>query len=472
MSKEEEFTLAIAKLETERLHKSIEPYEVRAYLNDDFHFNVDEKNAPTKVYNVLKLLWSEGMLELFIKNNILTNKLEVKDLVAFDAARFSKLVLEVLALELLDEKEAWGLLFLNAGRVQDTFTNAQEFKSSYLKGALFYDILFKSDEDDRGEKIQNFDALFETLYESSEVELIWLEEDVFSSLKIEKPPVKSMNLSQNDDLSSDNKIATMHKLLAQEDKTKLWSFIDALTQEERNSLLPHLYLHTEEITAEDYLELPFLYPDVSYAHYLRAVYFYNYAWEARGLGLTNTVGQKNYALFYERLRYARTDLKKAYELAPNEQTYWAELYNLVKHFKNKESDKLEDDLYGLIKENAMQNPYCIQRVSHMKKARWGGSHEESLEWAREVVSHSEYGDSLKVILFEALIEQYAYILEYDRDEDMANAIFKDESLQDEVNQYFDELKNSSFEINATLSFWYEKVGDLVRLKKLDIMPKK
>jgi len=71
MSKEEEFTLftlAIAKLETERLNKSIKPYEVKAYLKDDFHFNVDEKNASTKVYNVLKILWSEGMLELFIKN--------------------------------------------------------------------------------------------------------------------------------------------------------------------------------------------------------------------------------------------------------------------------------------------------------------------------------------------------------------------------------------------------------------------
>ena len=423
MSKEEEFTLAIAKLETERLNKSIKPYEVKAYLNDDFHFNVDEKNASTKVYNVLKILWSEGMLELFIKNNILTNKLEVKDLVAFDAARFSKLVLEVLALGLLDEKEAWGLLFLNAQRVQDTFKNAKEFKTSYLKGALFYDILFKSDEDDRGEKIQNFDALFKTLYESSEVEIIWLEENLFSSLKIEESPTQPMNLNQDDKLLGDNKLASMHKLLAQEDKTKLWSFIDALSQEERNLFLPHLYLKTEEITAEDYLELPFLYPDVSYAHYLRAVYFYNYAWEARGLGLTNTVGQKNYALFYERLRYARVDLKKAYELAPNEQTYWAELYNLVKHFKNKESDKLEDDLYELIKENAMQNPYCIQRVSHMKKARWGGSHEESLEWAREVVSHSSYGDTLKIIIFEALIEQHKYILEYDRDEEKANAIF-------------------------------------------------
>jgi hypothetical protein len=255
----------------------------------------------------------------------------------------------------------------------------------------------------------------------------------------------------------------MHRLLEQENKKELWEFLDKLTQEERDKLLPHLY--NEELTQEDYLELPALYPNVSYAHYLRAVYFYHYAWEARGLGITNTVGQKNYALFYERLRYARADLKKAYELSPNEQSYWAELYNLVKHFKNKDSDHLEEDLYGLIKENAMQNPFCIQHVSHMKKARWGGSHKESLEWAREVISHSNDGDSMKIIIFEVLIEQYQYILEYDKDEEKANAIFKDVALQDEVNQYFDELLEHS-SLQDTLLFWYEKTDDKQRLERL------
>jgi hypothetical protein len=391
----------------------------------------------------------------------LTNKLEVKDLVAFDATRFTKLILQVLELKLLEEKEAWGLLFLNTQRVQDAFESSEIFKASYFKGALFYDILFKSDEDDRAEKIGNFDVLLRELQKSSKTELSWLEEDVFKSFKIEKSNQITSNVSNNA-----NKI---HKLLEKEDKNELWQFLDALTEEERNKVLPKLYIEKKDeaiLTAEDYLELPALYPNVSYAHYLRAVYFYNYAWEARGLGITNTVGQKNYALFYERLRYARADLKKAYELSPNEQSYWAELYNLVKHFKNKDSDHLEEDLYGLIKENSMQNPFCIQHVSHMKKARWGGSHKESLEWAREVISHSNDGDSMKIIIFEVLIEQYQYILEYDKDEEKANAIFKDVALQDEVNQYFDELLEVSSDIQDTLLFWYEKVGDIKRLKML------
>jgi len=457
MSQEEAFALAIANLETERLSHAQELYEVENYLEEDFHFDIKAPNASSKVYHILQLLWSEGLLEVFVKNSILSEKLEVKDLVAFDASRFSKVVRELLSLKLLNEEEAWGLLFLNAQRVQDSFENLEAFKKAYLKGALYFEILFKGDEENRGEKIENFDALLQTQYTHSQVDFIWLNEEIFSSLTI------AQNVEKNSHKTSETNF--MNSLLAKEDKRELWAFLDAISQNERNEILSQLYHLSENITAEDYLELPALYPNVSYAYYLRGRYFYHYAWEARGLGLTNTVGQKNYALFYERLRYARADLKKAYELKPNEQTYWAELYNLVKHFKNKDSDHLEDELYERIQKDAMQNPYCVERVAHMKKARWGGSHEDSLAWAREVVKHSCYGDSLKIMLFEALIEQYKFIIEYDRDEERANAIFEDKALQDEVNAYFDELVEDE-RVKETLIFWYEKVGDKERLKRL------
>ncbi|CAA6813690.1 MAG: Unknown protein [uncultured Sulfurovum sp.] len=472
ISKEETFALAFAKFEDERLENSPEDYCVESYLNNDFYFNIHDKNASSKVYDVIKKVWTEGVLELFIKNSILIDKLEVKDLVAFDSTRFVKLVLEVLNLKLINKKEAWGLLFLNVQRIQDAFTHTEDFKVSYFKGALFYDILFKSEEESRGEKIQSFDTLLENLHQRSKVKLTWLETDVFKTFKIEKSidPSLSKNPIQNIKNTNTTKLMTMHQLLAKEDKTELWNFLDNLKDKERNQFLHQLYINKKEkpniLTAEDYLELPALYPNVSYAHYLRGVYFYHYAWEARGLGITNTVGQKNYALFYERLRYAKKDLKKAYELSPNEQTYWAELYNLVKHFRSKEADTLQEELYTRIKKNAMQNIYCIQRVSHLNKARWGGSHKESLNWAREVVSHAKHTDPIKIIIFEALIEEYHYILEFDRDEKSANAIFKDKALQNEVNICFDELVEH-VTLHDRLLFWYEKVGDFARLEKLN-----
>jgi hypothetical protein len=88
-----------------------------------------------------------------------------------------------------------------------------------------------------------------------------------------------------------------------------------------------------------------------------------------------------------------------------------------------------------------------------------------LEWAREVISHSNDGDSMKIIIFEVLIEQYQYILEYDKDEEKANAVFEDIALQDEINQYFDELLEHS-SLHNTLLFWYEKTDDKQRLERL------
>lgn len=473
ISKEETFALAFAKFEEERLENSVKIYEVASYLSEEFYFNINEPNASTKVYHIIKQVWTEGILELFIKNSILTDKLEVKDLVAFDATRFVKLVVEVLKLELISQEEAWGLLFLNAQRMQDSFKSTQEFKDAYYKGSLFYDILFKSEEETRGEKIQNFDALLLTLQQSSSVALRWLTEDIFETFSIEE---KSSNDSKANSIthpkaSNEKIINSIYQLLKKEDKSELWHFLDALSEAERNQFLNTLYIEEPKeaiLTTEDYLELPAHYSDVSYAYYLRGIYFYHYAWEARGLGITNTVGQKNYALFYERLRYAKADLKKAYERSPNEQTYWADLYNLVKHFKSKEADLLQEELYGRIKANAMQNPYCIQRVSQLNKARWGGSHKESLNWAREVVAHAKKGDPIKIILIEALLEQYDFIIEFDKDEEKANAIFKDKALQNEVNESFEELIVHQ-ELYPKLHTWYAQVHDGERVNRINKM---
>lgn len=473
LSREETFALAIGKLEHERLTQSQEQYDVQAYLMDAFHLDIEGNNLANKVYDVIQQVWSKGVLELYIRNQILTDKLQVKDLVAFDTSRFVTLIEALMELEILDEQEAWGLLFLNAARVQDVFVSTEAFKVSYLKGSLFYEILLKSEETCKAEKIQKFDILLETLQRTSGVAFDWLEEDIFERFCIEESvqttPVHQYTQSPKTTLEE------MHRLLMQEDKCALWRFIEAFSEEERNKLLPNLYMDYRgntpyPITAEEYLELPALYPDVSYAHYLRAMYFYHFAWETRGLGMANTVGQQNYAQFYRRLKYALEDLKKAYELSPYEETYWAELYNVVKHFNSDEATALEKKFYGLIQEHAMQNMFCVRRVAYMKQARWGGSHKEGLMWAREVIAHNPENSAVKIMIFEALIEDYHYILEFDKDEERANAIFKDQALQDEVNHYFDTLlahdATEDNTLSATLLFWYEKVGDGVRLQRI------
>lgn len=474
MHQELKFVLSIVQLETNRLEKSYDSYTPEGFFYDEFQLNIDNPNITAQLYYKIHEVWSHGLLQLFIKNKILHDQLEVKDIIAFETARLIKLILEALSLEIIKEKEAWGLLFLNAQRLQDTFNNEIEFKEAYLKGSLYYQILFKDDEDDRGTRIKNFHILFEQLKQVNPVQLIWLERDIFDSFTIKSPTTKKVIQTSSDSGTREHHpiVQQIYHLLAKKDKSVLWDFLNQLNENERNQFLNLVYIDKKEgrevLTTEDYLELPALYPNVSYAYYLRGIYFYHFAWEARGTGIANTVGQKNYATFYERLRYAKKDLKKAHELAPNEQTYWGELYNVAKHFNSDEADELEEKLLKLIRKDAMQNTFCLRCVANMKKARWGGSHQEALEWAREVVATSTHGNPIKIMLFEAYIEQYDYILTLDRNEKEAQALLNKQTVQDELNLYFEELlenvENES--IYATLLFWYEKVNDPKRLKKL------
>jgi hypothetical protein len=456
------FLESIVALEETRLKE----VDIDEFFMEEFQINSRGKRVQENVLYKVQETWSHGLLQLFIKNKILSDKIEVKDIIAFESARLLKFILESEKLEILDTREAWGLIILNLQRLQESFSNGKIFKEAYLKGRLYYDILFKEAEEERSTRIQNYDTLLHTLQNNTKHTIFWISDNLFDAITISEeatqPPKKILQKSE------DKQLNKLYQLLMLENKIALFEVLDKMEEKERNHYLPLLTQENNLLRIEAYLELPKKYPNVSYPYYLRGMYFYYFAWETRGTGIANTVGQKNYANFYERLRYAKKDLKTAYKLSPNEQTYWAELYNIAKHFNSEEADELEEKLIQLIRENAMYNVFCVRRVANMKKARWGGSHQESLEWAREVVLASKYGKPIKIMLFEAYLEQYDYILTLDKNEKEAQALLDNQAIQDEVNEYFEELLENIEDENiySTLLFWYTKVGDEARLKEL------
>jgi len=440
------------------------------FFREEFQVNLQGKHLKENILYKIQETWAHGLLQLFIKNKILSDKLEVQDIIAFESARLLKFILESQKLQIIDAKESWGLIVLNLQRLQESFSNGETFKDAYLKGRLYYDILFKEAEEERSARIQNYDTLLDTLKNNTKHTIFWASNNLFETLTIfeEENHSTQNNLPKSDD----SQLNELYRLMMQKNKTELFNLLNSLKEKERSHYLPLLTQEKNLLSIEEYLELPKKYSNISYAYYLRGMYFYHFAWETRGTGIANTVGQKNYANFYERLRYAKQDLKIAHKLSPNEQTYWAELYNIAKHFNSEEADELEEKLIQLIREHAMDNVFCLRRVANMKKARWGGSHQESLEWAREVILHSDYGNPIKIIIFETLIEQYNYILTLDRDKKGAQALLDSKEIQYELNQYFEELLENMEKdvetISSTLLFWYEKINDQERLKKIHL----
>ena len=184
LSKEESFALEIGTLEHERIERSLELFNLRDYIKDEWGIDQKEEGVKENIIYQLQQLWSRGTLSIFMEHEFLKKELKVKDLIAFDSARFTELIRQLLYLELIEEKEAWGLLFLNAQRVQDSFENAEDFTNSYFKGAIFYEIIFKTEEKKREKKLENFNKIFMELQSQNETIIEWIDEALFTQLTI------------------------------------------------------------------------------------------------------------------------------------------------------------------------------------------------------------------------------------------------------------------------------------------------
>jgi len=261
------------------------------------------------------------------------------------------------------------------------------------------------------------------------------------------------------------------ELLEREDKTELFKEMDKLTGRERNEEFAYIVgkADTDSFAEEDLIELPERYNNV-YAYAMRAHHFYTFAWEARGSGTSDTVGEENYNLFYERLGWALNDLLQAYELDPMEMNIWDDLYEILSHFHSDEAIEKREEIYKLIQEHGLAHMGCVYGVSRFKQTRWGGSFEENLDWAREVIAGTNEGDITRLIIYDVMIEHADYITSFKDDEAKAKKIFTNKKNQAEVNQYFDEflanIDKYPYNIVDTLCYWYSNAGDYHRLRQV------
>lgn len=262
------------------------------------------------------------------------------------------------------------------------------------------------------------------------------------------------------------------ELLDREDKTELFNELDKLSGKDRDNGVAYVIYRAgrdDVEDVEDLLELPERYPN-AFAYAIRAQYFYSFAWEARGTGVASTVGDENYELFYERLGLALDDLLKAYELNPKEREVWANLYEVLSYFSYEEFGQKREEIYQLIRKYGLDHRMCVRYVSRHKETRWGGSFEENLDWAREVIAGTQRGERTRLIIYDVMIEHADYLEHFEEDEAKVKQFLKDKRVQEEVNQYFDELieniESDPYEIAETLSYWYALVGDYTRLRKV------
>ena len=133
LSKEEVFALSLGDLEHERLVSELEEIDILKYLEKEWGLSFESSKSKEHTLYSLQQIWSKGTLSLVFENLHLEKEVGIADMVAFDAARFTELLRQVLYLKFLEEEEVWGLLFLNAQRVQDSYRMQKSLKRRILE---------------------------------------------------------------------------------------------------------------------------------------------------------------------------------------------------------------------------------------------------------------------------------------------------------------------------------------------------
>jgi hypothetical protein len=171
-SVEEHFALAIADLEYTRLEQTLEEVTLVEYLKEQWQIELD-KHAKEQTIYALQQLYSIGTVDLLLQDETMRSTITIKSMIAFDSAVYAELIRQTMSLNILSEEEGWGLLFLNAQRVQDSFTSWEMFQEAYLEGAAFWLST---------QKKHSYKKLKLKL-EKNKIQREWLDTSIFTTLK-------------------------------------------------------------------------------------------------------------------------------------------------------------------------------------------------------------------------------------------------------------------------------------------------
>ncbi len=162
------------------------------------------------------------------------------------------------------------------------------------------------------------------------------------------------------------------------------------------------------------------------SHLIRGVHALHWAWQARGFGYGETVRDEGWKLFFKRLERAEANLQMAARLAPEDPTPWAFLIRAARgaQLGTDETRRRFDEA----RRRAPEHRYAHSQMLQCGCAKWGGSHEQMFEFARQAVAKSRPGGPLHVLVAEAHIERW--LAEWsDVGEDEAAGYFAEPSVK-------------------------------------------
>jgi len=147
-------------------------------------------------------------------------------------------------------------------------------------------------------------------------------------------------------------------------------------------------------------------PESALPYLVKGAHAVQWAWEARGSGTASTVSEEQFAAFFRRLKIAEDSLDEAVTRDPADATAWAELITtaLGRQLGLDEAERRFKEVVARHRWHRAAHARMLQQ----KCAKWGGSDELALTFARDTVDLMPAGCSLgsmvAVAHFEAALQ--------------------------------------------------------------------
>ena len=132
---------------------------------------------------------------------------------------------------------------------------------------------------------------------------------------------------------------------------------------------------------------------------VRGKFMIAYAWEARGIGMANTLTPEMKKLFWERIDLAKKDLEEAYALNPKD-PYSSTGLLIIKRAIGAPREEMETCFRNALEADPGNYEARLQMVEALKP-KWGGSVDALLEFARKSREAAEKYPRARVIVAKA-----------------------------------------------------------------------
>ena len=197
-------------------------------------------------------------------------------------------------------------------------------------------------------------------------------------------------------------------------------------------------------------------PDTAVGNLIRGTHAIHWAWEARGSGQAESVQSDQWPVFFQRLELGVNNLLRAAEQDPSDPSPFAILLTAGMGLQVERHVTDEWFMEAIRRDPLHQQAHY--RMLFLLCEKWGGSHSEMYDFAKQTVRKSPRGSTLASVLYLAFQEHYLYLVAFERDKEAAQALLADKKVQQKSLDIYQKSLALHQQIDNPANYWPHNVA--------------